>query len=215
MDINPADVIVVVVVVVSGIFAFARGFVQELLSLGAWIGAGVATYYGIDLAIPFARQLTANQPLADIGAGTAIFLAVLVALSIVTRIIVRQVRRSSLGALDRSLGLLFGLVRGAVLVSIAWLIAAWAYQDQEIPPWIAEAKALPLVQAGARELYEALPEGLRPEDMPKGLDPAAGGAPITFETFDTPTPKATAQEERSGYKDDERKGLEGLFEQSQ
>lgn len=215
MDINPADLIVIAVIVVSGIFALVRGLVHELLSLGAWIGAGVATYYGIDYAIPFARRLTDNQPLADVGAGTAVFLAVLVVLSILTRIIVRQVRRSSLGALDRSLGLLFGLARGALLVAVAWLVAAWAYQDQEIPGWIAEAKTLPLAQQGARVLYEALPEGLRPEPMPTGLEPAGGARPIDLETFGAPKPKATAQEERSGYKDEERKGLEGLFEQSQ
>ena len=56
--INSADLIVVAVVAISGIFALLRGLVHELLSLGAWFGAGIATYYGIDRLIPVARRLT-------------------------------------------------------------------------------------------------------------------------------------------------------------
>ena len=46
--INYADLIVFAVIVLSGVFALVRGFVHEFLTLGAWIGAGIATYYGIE-----------------------------------------------------------------------------------------------------------------------------------------------------------------------
>ena len=213
--INSADLIVVTVVLISGVFALVRGLVHELLSLGAWIGAGIATYYGIDHVIPVARGLTEVQPVADIAAGAVLFLAVLIVLSIVTRILVKQVRQSSLGALDRSLGLLFGLARGALIVAIAWLVTAWAYQEEPFPDWVAEARSLPLVQEGARTLYELLPEGLRPEEVPPALQSAEGLKSITFEDLEAPAPKSAVQDDQSGYNSDTRKGLDNLFQQNQ
>ena len=213
--INLADVMVIAVVALSALFAFVRGFVHELLSLAAWFGAGVATFYGIDYVIPVARDLTDVQPLADIGAGTAIFLVVLVVLTILARLVVRRIRKSGLGTLDRSLGLLFGVARGALLLAIAWLVAAWTFQEEDAyPPWIAEARTLPLVQYGAQSLYDLLPEGLRPEEPPPGIAPPADEG-ISFEDLSQVAPKAAVQEDRSGYKEQERNDLQGLVEQSQ
>jgi membrane protein required for colicin V production len=213
--VNSVDLIVIAVVLVSGVFAFVRGLVHELLALGAWIGAGIATYYGIDRVIPVARRLTDVQPLADIGAGAALFLAVLIVLSVATRILVRQIRNSSFGALDRSLGLLFGLARGALIVAIAWLTTAWAYQEEPLPEWIAEARTLPLAQAGARALYDALPEALRPEELPPALESTQGLKDLTFEELRAPAAKSAVQDEHSGYNTDTRKGMDNLFQQNQ
>ena len=60
LPVNPMDAAVVVVLVISGLIALVRGFVHEVLGLFAWIGAGVATYYGIDYVIPVARDLVEN-----------------------------------------------------------------------------------------------------------------------------------------------------------
>jgi membrane protein required for colicin V production len=215
-SINLADVAVIAVVVLSALFAFVRGFAHELLSLAAWVGAGIATYFGIDYVIPVARDLTEIQPVADIGSGTVIFLAVLVVLTILTRMVVKQVRKSALGALDRSVGLLFGLARGALLVAIVWLVASTLlFQDEEeFPPWITEARTLPIVQYGAQALYDVLPEGLRPEDLPAGLGPLEDEG-ISFDDLREVLPKATVQEDRSGYKEQERDDLQGLVDQNQ
>jgi membrane protein required for colicin V production len=215
LPITTADLIVIAIVVISGVLAFVRGLVHEILALGAWIGAGVATYYGIDRVIPVARNLTDVQPLADVGAGAALFLAVLIVLSVATRIVVKQIRKSSLGALDRSLGLIFGLARGALIVAIAWLATAWTYQDEPLPGWITEARSLPLVQAGARALYQALPEGLRPEEPPPALEAVRGSKDITYEELRAPEPKSAVQDDQSGYNTDTRKDMDKLFQQNQ
>ena len=210
-----ADLIVIAVLVISGFLAFVRGFVQELLALFAWIAAGIATYFGIDYVIPVARKLTTIQPLADIGAGTLIFLSVLVVLTILARLLVRRIRRMGLGALDRSLGLLFGLFRGALLIVIAWVVIAWTFEGEKYPDWITEARTLPLVQHGAVALYDLVPEHLRLEEPPPGLGPETGEGGLTFEDLREIAPKAAAPEERSGYKEQERNNLQGLIEQSQ
>ena len=215
LPVNSADLMVIAVVLISGVLAFVRGLVHEILALGAWFGAGIATYLGIDHAIPLARSLTEVQPVADVGAGAALFLVVLVALSILTRILVKRIRKSSLGALDRSLGLLFGMARGALILAVTWLAAAWAYQEEPIPDWVAEARSLPLVQEGARALYDALPEGFRPKEVPPALESAEGLKNITFDDLDRPAPKSAVQDDQSGYNSDTRKGLDNLFQQTQ
>ena len=215
LPVNSADLMVIAVVLISGIYAFARGLVHEIFALGAWFGAGLATYLGIDRVIPFARSLTEVQAVADVGAGAALFLAVLITLSLLTRILVKQIRKSSLGALDRSLGLLFGLARGALVIAVIWLTATWAYQEDPFPEWVTEARTLPLVQEGARTLYDVLPEGFRPEIMPPALQSAEGLKSITFDDLDAPAPKSAVQDDQSGYNNATRKGLDNLFQQNQ
>ncbi len=213
--INVVDLVAIAIVVISGLFALVRGFIHELLSLGSWIGAGIATYYGIDYAIPVARGLTDVQPLADIGAGVVVFLVVLVVLSVLTRFLARRVRHSAFGALDRTLGLLFGLARGVVLVAIAGLVTAWTYQNEPLPDWIAKARTLPIIVSSAATLYDLLPEGMRPEELPAGLEPAERLEDLTFEDFEVPAPKAAADSDEPGYNSGTRKGLENLVRQSQ
>ena len=89
---NFADVAVLAILLVSGIFAFIRGFVHELLAVVAWIGAALATVHGIDYIMPVARKLITNETIADIGAGVLIFLIVLIALTVLTRYLSRRLR---------------------------------------------------------------------------------------------------------------------------
>ena len=212
--INVVDLAVIAVVVISGIFALVRGLMHEILAVGAWIGAAIATRYGFPRVQPYARDIITIQWVADIVAGVAIFLVVLILLNIVTHMIARRVQLSNLGALDRSLGLVFGLLRGAALVCVAWLALAWAVPRQDYPTWLLEARSLPLVEEGARLLVDLLPNNLAPLSLP-GMDDSAAAVNRTFETLVNPAPKGAGPDERSGYKDQERKELQRLLETSQ
>lgn len=212
--INLADIAIVAVLLISGLFAYVRGFVHELLAVIAWIGAGFATVYGIDLAIPIARQITDREGVAEIAAGATLFLLVLIVLTIGTRIVARRIQASSLNTLDRTLGLVFGLVRGAVLVCLAWLVVSWAVPPRDLPDWIVEARSLPLVDQGKSLLLALVPEDLRPREA----DPLEGVLPqgeTDFEDLIRPLPKATGPEEPKGYKDPERRELDRLIESAQ
>jgi membrane protein required for colicin V production len=153
-----ADLIIIAILALSALLAFMRGFVREVLSIGAWVGAALATIYGFPIAQPFARKYIEVALFADIAAGVAIFVVALIILTVLSHALSRNVRSSALGAVDRSLGLLFGLVRGAVLVCLAYLVMAWAIPQEDRPVWVAEARTLPLVQQGAGLLLKILPE---------------------------------------------------------
>jgi membrane protein required for colicin V production len=152
-----ADIIVVAIIALSALFGFIRGFLREILSIGAWIVAGLATYFGLPYLRPFARQYISHELIADVATGIAIFLVVLVLASVISHVITRRVRESSLGPLDRSLGILFGIARGAVIVSVALLICDNFYAPDNRPQWLKDARTLPVVQVGADTVRRFVP----------------------------------------------------------
>jgi membrane protein required for colicin V production len=160
---NLADVAVVLVILISGLFAFFRGLVHEVLAVVSWIGAALATLYGFPYAQPYTAELISVPLIADMTAGVGIFLVALIALSILTRLVSHRIRNSALGPLDRSLGLLFGFLRGAVLIAVAWMIFAWLLPREDHPEWITEAKVRPLVVQSSVLLVSVFPERLRGE----------------------------------------------------
>ena len=101
LPINLTDLIVIGVLLISALIAFLRGLVHEVLSIGAWVGAGLVTLYFIVPAQTFARRYIEVELAADIAAGVALFLLALIGFSIVSRLLSRRVQESSLGALDR------------------------------------------------------------------------------------------------------------------
>lgn len=215
LPINLADAAVILVIVLSGIFALVRGLIHELLAVGSWGGAAIATVYAFPRVQPFSRNIITIPLAADIVAGVVIFLAVLVALSIITHMIARRVRRSHLGALDRSLGLLFGLFRGAVLICVAWLTLTWTVPRVDYPAWLLEARSLPLVERGALLLVDLLPPGLRPSGGFPGMAPAPTSGDSIYNQLISPTPKGAGPEEFSGYKVEDRKGIHQIYEAEQ
>ncbi|MEI8393442.1 MAG: CvpA family protein [Rhodospirillaceae bacterium] len=160
---NAVDIGVVAVIGLSALLALMRGFVSEVLSVGGWVGAALATLYGFPRVQPYMRAHVEPAILADGMAILGIFVLSLVIFSVIAHEISKGVRNSSLGAIDRSLGLLFGLARGALLVCLAWMVVSWLMPDREKdqPVWLREAKARPLAETGAAWLQSMVPAQMR------------------------------------------------------
>jgi membrane protein required for colicin V production len=164
------DFILFGIMLVSGILALARGFTREALSLVAWGAAAVAAYFAIqqkqllDLVLPYV-----DKPiLAQIAVGAVAFILVLIFVSIISVKISDRVVDSAVGAFDRSLGFLYGLVRGLVLVSIAYLFYGWLQPPENQEDWIRNAQSLPLVRGVSEFLV-----GLMPPDIADTLSKTA------------------------------------------
>ncbi|HXP04640.1 MAG TPA: CvpA family protein [Stellaceae bacterium] len=158
---NPLDIGVIAIIGLSAVFAFARGFVREALSIVAWVGAGFITLYGHDYVIVIVEPMVHNQLLSQLIAWGGLFIASLIALTIVTGFIARSVRASALSPLDRTLGFVFGVLRGAFIISLAYLLLDMAVPGTDRPSWLREAKSAPYLQQGADMLRNVLPESLR------------------------------------------------------
>ena len=158
---NPLDIGVIAVIGLSAVFAFARGFVREALSIVAWVGAGFVTLYGAGYVYALVDPMVHNPLLSNLIAYGGTFLTCLVVLTIVTGIIARTVRAGSLSSLDRTLGFIFGVLRGAFIISLAYLLLDMAVPGTDRPSWLRDAKSAPYLQQGADMLRSFLPESLR------------------------------------------------------
>ncbi|MDH3233140.1 MAG: CvpA family protein [Alphaproteobacteria bacterium] len=162
---NPLDIGVLAVVVISALLAFSRGIVRELLSVAGWVAAAFATLYIFPYVQPLARKYISITLAADLGAALIIFLATLTVISIGSGWLARQIHDTDFKPLDRSLGFVFGALRGLVLLCLAYLLFNWAYKPDEQPVWVKEARSRPVLAYGARVLVSVVPE-----DFLKGSD---------------------------------------------
>jgi membrane protein required for colicin V production len=182
------DAVILGVLVISGLLAFMRGFVHEVLGLAAWIGAAALAVWANPRILPTFQHWLHNQPgLAQPVAFGVVFLATLIVLLIICHAIGRAVRRSALGGLDRTLGLLFGLARGAALVVLAYIIVGIAVPVTSWPQPVVTARAMPLAYQGAVWVVRWLPPAYRPP-----LYPPPGGRPATEEALLRATPQGRA-----------------------
>lgn len=160
-SINILDLVVAGVVLVSALLAFYRGFVREALAIVGWVGAFFVTVWLFPQAQPYAHEWVSPEWLADLAAGATIFLISLVVLWLIAHAIVTRVKGSPLNALDRSLGFLFGVARGLILVALAYMAAnqsIWR-DDEGRPEWVTEARTLPIIDRSAGLLVALVPEG--------------------------------------------------------
>ena len=160
-----ADIAVIAILLISGLLAYFRGLVREVLSLATWIGAALGTLYGFSYVQPYVRQVISVNILADILAGASLFLVSLVVLTLINHLVSSRVKDSALGAIDRGLGFLFGIARGALLVSVAYIAASWFWVEDELDPYIADSRTLPIVRHGADTLLRVIPGNMQAESQ--------------------------------------------------
>jgi membrane protein required for colicin V production len=158
LPVNITDIAVIIVLLVSALLAFVRGLVHEVLSVAGWIGGGLITIYVFPFAQPLARDLISIELAADLAAGIAVFVISLAILSILTSAISKRVQNSTLNALDRSLGFLFGLARGGILVCLLYMAIKWMMPIVDQPAWLRSARTMPLIETGAQQLRALIPE---------------------------------------------------------
>jgi membrane protein required for colicin V production len=173
LPIAAGDIAILIILAISAFLALARGFVAEVLSIAGWLGAALVTLWTFNDARPYLRQYIEMQLLADILTGVAIFVVALVIFSTISHLVARVVKGSALSAVDRSLGFVFGVVRGAVLVCLAYLLLTWVFPETRRPPWLENARMLPWVQAGAEYLKTLVPQ----EALAGAIDKAKQEAP--------------------------------------
>ncbi|HVV61204.1 MAG TPA: CvpA family protein [Pseudolabrys sp.] len=194
MPITLLDIILLVVMLISGLLAMIRGFMREILSIGAWGVAALVTLYSYSKLLPTVKTYFNSDMVAAGVTVVGVFLCTLLVVSIITVKISDMILDSRVGALDRTLGFLFGLGRGLIIVVIAFLFFAWLVPDRSQPDWVRGAKSKVVLQSTGQWLMSMLPEDPestilkrlkrpKPEDQETpqdtGPDQAAPAAPRT------------------------------------
>src|SRR6266853_227384 len=120
MPITILDLVLLAVMLISGLLAMVRGFMREILSIAAWGAAAVVTLYAFSKLLPTAKTYFNNDTVAAV-----IVVVGLIVGTIVTVRISDMILDSRIGALDRTLGFLFGLARGLLIMVVAFLFFSW------------------------------------------------------------------------------------------
>ncbi|WP_319773614.1 CvpA family protein [Breoghania sp.] len=207
MPITILDGILIVIMLVSAVLAMIRGFVREVLSIASWLAAAVAAYLLYDKLLPFAKQYIANEQIALGASVVVVFLLTLILVSYITMRISDFVLDSRIGALDRSLGFLFGAARGLLLVVVAMLFFNWLVQEQKQPTWIINAKSKPLLNSIGAKIISALPEDPESEIINQFRNRSTG-----HDEEASPAPADGA--DNTGYSDRERNVIDQQIEAS-
>lgn len=158
------DIFVLLLMGGGAIFGFLRGFVQEILSLIAWVM--------IIFAIRFLHEPVTDFLVAPIGTEGGASVLAFVSLFIVTyalgrwiaKAIGKRSRKSMLGPIDRVLGFGFGMIKGLIAATLAYLLAILIYDgiygaSEPRPAWIADSRTYPLLNASSEALVEFVDEG--------------------------------------------------------
>lgn len=204
MSFQILDFVLFGIMIVSGLLSLARGFTREVLSLIAWGLAATAAYFAtkqqplLDLVLPYV-----DKPIiAQIAVAAVAFILVLIVVSVISVNISDRVVDSSVGAFDRTLGFFYGLLRGLVLVSIAYLFYGWLLPVDRQEDWVRNAVTLPVIRAVSNGMISFMP----PDIADKLSNAALIGNP------DTPATKPATAEVTPGYSSGEIKSLDNLVE---
>ncbi|WJH39530.1 CvpA family protein [Aliirhizobium terrae] len=163
MPITIFDGVVIGVTLFSAVLAMVRGFSREVLSIASWAGSVAAAYYLYPLVVPYAEKYTSDHRIAIAASAGIIFLIALIIISFITSRIADFIIDSRIGALDRTLGFLFGAARGILLLVIAVAFWNWLVPVQAQPAWVTQAKSKPFLDTLVARLEAVLPEDVEPQ----------------------------------------------------
>lgn len=163
MPITIFDGIVLGVTLFSAVLAMVRGFSREVLSIASWAGSIAAAYYLYPVVLPYAKNYTSDDRIALAASAGIIFLVALIIISFITSRIADFIIDSRIGALDRTLGFLFGAARGILLLVVAVAFFNWLVAPERQPVWVTQAKSKPFLDTLVGRLEAMLPEDIEPQ----------------------------------------------------
>jgi len=199
MPITLLDGILVGFTLVSAMLAMVRGFSREVLSVVSWAAAAAAAFFFYKPVLPYVQPYVDNDKIAMAASAGAVFLIALIVVSVITMKLADWIIDSRIGALDRTLGFLYGAARGILVVAVALLFFNWL-AGAKAPAWVANAKSRPLLETIGAKLESVLPENteeLVNKYTHKGTPQA--GAPATT---DQPAAEPPAGDEAAPAPDD-------------
>ena len=157
------DIGLIAIILISALLAMLRGFTREILAIASWGAAALAAIYFHPLVLPYVKPYVSKDVVALAISAAIVFFVVLIFVSLITIKISDVILDSKVGPLDRSLGFVFGAVRGLLLCVIAFVFFTWLVPEKSQPQWVKSARMKPLLQSTGNELMAMLP------DDPEGI----------------------------------------------
>lgn len=169
---NVFDVFAALILIASGIFAFRRGLVREVMSLGTWVLASIFAFALYPLAKPFFAEHIKNEMLSDAAAAVGLFCLAIVILVPLGDYLAGLMKNPTLNSIDRSLGFVFGLIRGFLIMCLLYLGATfvWPETQEGQPKWLAEARTKSALAYGVKAIKSFVPEDAEDKAREKAVE---------------------------------------------
>ncbi len=216
LSFTAVDVLFALFLLASAAYAAWRGLIRETLSIFSWAVSAYVTLRFFPTFRPMLRGLISPDWLSEAVVFIGMLVVMLVPLSFLAYRISEVVKNSPVSAVDRLLGFVFGIVRGAVVIGIAYITFATMTGSSD-PQWLTRTKSYPLVLDTSDLLLSLVPEtgeltneqlGInqvpRPQPQPARRQAAGQNRPAA-------APNAPAQEQ-SGYDAGDRTELDRLIQ---
>jgi membrane protein required for colicin V production len=152
------DLAVLAIILVSAFLSMLRGFSREVLAIASWAAAAAAAYYFYPIVVPYLTPYIHKDVVAQAIAAAIVFFATLIVVSLFTVRLSDAILDSKIGALDRTLGFVFGVARGFLLAVVGFAIFNWLVSDKQQPEWVKNAKTRPVLTGSADRIVALLPE---------------------------------------------------------
>lgn len=149
LGLNLADWFILIVLIASGIISFARGFTKEFLSLFLWLAAFIAAISLEYLATPKINEFIGNEEISKIISYIVVFVIFIFIGGMVIKFISKLIKWSGASGFDRFLGVVFGLIRGLIVLFVIFLILPSSLKTTDL---ISNSKITPIIQQYAPEI---------------------------------------------------------------
>ena len=149
LGLNLADWFILIVLIASGIISFARGFTKEFLSLFLWLAAFIAAISLEYLATPKINEFIGNEEISKIISYIVVFLIFIFIGGMIIKFISKLIKWSGASGFDRFLGVMFGLIRGSIVLFVIFLLLPSGIKTTDL---INNSKITPIIQKYAPEI---------------------------------------------------------------
>ena len=149
LGLNLADWFILIILIASGIISFARGFTKEFLSLFLWLAAFIAAISLEYLATPKINEFIGNEEISKIISYIAVFLIFIFIGGMIIKFISKLIKWSGASGFDRFLGVVFGLMRGSIVLFVIFLLLPSGIKTTDL---INNSKITPIIQKYAPEI---------------------------------------------------------------
>ncbi len=157
-DLTVLDYIYVGVVLASTIWATFRGGVYETIATLSWVVAAVSARFAspwLDAMLQRWFDLSESTVGTLVASYFVVFFAVLLLVGFFNQKLRDKIQGSIMNVTDKTLGVIFGIIRGIVVMGIFYWGALWYYSDMPmLPQWLAQARTRPIMQITAVKLDE-------------------------------------------------------------
>lgn len=171
------DYIIIGVVLVSALVGIVRGFFREAVSIATWLVAIWVVYAYAGSAAEMLVSKVESPVVRLLVAGAALFIAVLLLGALLGYLVALMVQSTGLSGTDRVLGMVFGGVRGIILLALLLVLAVGLLPVEE-EAWWGDSQLIPYVERVVAMLRDVLPPELgeyldyEPEPEQEGQEPA-------------------------------------------